>query len=94
MKPKDDHTGYVYSDVPWRYSGLNSKFFGLDPWVVLLIPMAILGLRQGWGWTYQGVLALILALFIYVSAKGYASMRVFLGGVALLVFGRAKWKTR
>ena len=94
MKPQDDATGYVYSDIPWRYSGLSARVFGLDPAVVLLLPLAILGLRQGWGTAYQVVLGLIFLLFIYVAVKGYASMRVFLHGLSILLVGRARWKTR
>lgn len=94
MRPQDDRTGYVYGDVPWRYSGLSARFMGLDPLVVLLLPLAILGLRQGWGMVYLGALGLILGLFVYVAFKGYPSVRVFLHGVGVVVFGRARWKTR
>jgi hypothetical protein len=94
MRPQDDQTGYVYSDIPWRYSGLSARFLGLDPLAVLLIPFTIFGLRQGWGWPFIGVVLLLVALFAYVSFKGYPSLRVFLQSLAVRLIGRGRWKTR
>ena len=94
MRPEDDTTGYVYSDIPWRYSGLNARFLGLDPLVILLLPLGLFGLRQGWGWGFIGMLVAVLALFVWVAMKGYPSLRVFLHSLSVLVLGRARWKTR
>lgn len=95
MKPQDDATGYVYNrEVPWRYSGLSAKFLGLDPWVILLIPAAIIGLRQQWGYPFLAVLILILGMFVYVSAKGYPNVKMFMQSLGVRIFGRGRWKTR
>lgn len=94
MRPENDATGYVYSDIPWRYSGLSARFLGLDPLSVLLIPLALFGLRQGWGWSFVGLLLLALALFVCVALRGYPSVRTFLHSRFILLVGRARWKTR
>lgn len=94
MKPEDDTSGYVYTHIQWRYSGLATKFFGVDPSILLLIPVGIIGLRQGYGWGLIIFMSLIAALYVYVSAKGYPSMRSYLQSRAVRYLGRARWKTR
>lgn len=94
MKPQDDTSGYVYSDIPWRYTGQGGTFFGLDPLVLLCIPLALLALRMESGiWVYL-LIAGLAGLFVYASAKGYPSLRVFLSSRYLLYVRRAEWKTR
>lgn len=94
MKPRDDAKGYVFVDIPWRYSGIGARFLGLDPLVVLLIPLGIFGLRQGWGWLFLGMLLAILSLFVWTAIKGYPSVRVFLQSLWVMLVRRGKWKTR
>lgn len=94
MRPEDDPNGYVYTNIPWRYSGIATKFFGVDPLALLVIPLAIFGLRQGWGWFFMVGLVALGGLFVFVSFKGYPSMRVYLQSRAVKYIGRARWKTR
>lgn len=95
MQPQDDKTGYIYNrNVPWRYSGLSAKFMGMDPWVIILVPISIFGLRQGWGYLFLAFLGLFLGMFIYVSIKGYPSIRTFFQAMGVRLIGRGRWKTR
>lgn len=95
MNPQDDSDGYVYNrETPWRYSGLSAKFLGLDPWVIILIPITILGLRQQWGYPFLGFIILLLVMFIYVSMKGYPNVRVFFQSLGVRIIGRGRWKSR
>lgn len=95
MKPSDDDTGYIYNpNLPWRYSGQSPRFLGLDPLAVLLIPLAFLGLRQQLGYVFLAVIALLLAMFVYVSFKGYPSVTDFLKALSVRFIRRCKWETR
>ncbi len=94
MRPEDDSSGYVYNAVPWRYSGLSARVFGLDPLVALLPPLAIYGMRSGWCWLFYGLLVLVLCLFVYTNYKGYRSVRDYLRSRWIQIVGRGRWKTR
>lgn len=95
MKPSDDDSGYVYNtNLPWRYSGLSARFLGLDPWIVLAIPLGILGLRNQWGFGFLIVLGAFIGMFVYVSIKGYPSVTDFLKAQSVRFIGRRKWDTR
>lgn len=94
MKPEDDKNGYVYLNVPWRHSGLNPRFLGLDPLALLLLPIVLIALRSGAGnWVFLLVGA-VLAFFVWVNLKGYPTLRMYLQNRAILIFGRGRWKTR
>lgn len=91
---KKDDNGYYYSDVPWRYTGLRPKLFGLDPLALLLIPAALAGLRSGASVIYFFLLISITGLFIYSSFKGYPSLYMYLHAMHTRFIRRCQWKVR
>ena len=93
MRPDQDN-GYVFIDIPWRYSGLKAQFFGLDPLVLLALPLFIFGLRQGLGWAFKGFLIAFVVLFFYAAFKGYPSLAVFFHNRYIRLIGRGRWRTR
>lgn len=94
MRPDQDTTGYVFSDIPWRYSGLKAQFFGLDPLILLLLPLGLFGLRQGYGLVWNGFLIALAGIFVFAAFKGYPSLSVFLHNRYIAVIGRGRWRTR
>lgn len=94
MQPQDDTNGYVFLNIPWRYSGLSARFLGVDPLALFLLPISLIGLRNGGGYLMFACIGLVLAFFVWVNMKGYPTMRMYLQSRAVLLFGRGRWKTR
>lgn len=84
---------YYYTNVPWRHSGLRATFFGMDPWVLLTIPLSFITLAREWpGWFIYIYVAFFM-LAIYVRVRKFASIGLWLSSLRTRAQG-VQWPTR
>lgn len=89
-----EENDYYYSPIPWRYSGLRAKAFGIDPLVLLLIPTFFWGLRQEWPFIAFVLLVGVFVLFILIAFWGYPSLLFWMRAMNTRYIQGAEWKTR
>jgi hypothetical protein len=85
---------YYYSAIPWRYSGLRAKAFGIDPLVLTLIVPLFWGLRNDWSILAYAVLFALAILFVLIAFWGYPSIYEWLRAMHTRFIQRGEWKTR
>lgn len=56
-----------YLDIEWRFSGVQPRFFGLDPWFVLVFPLTLLGIARGFPTAWFLVLVAFAAACVFAS---------------------------
>lgn len=81
-----------YHDIEWRFSGLRPNVFGLDPLVVLVVPLAFAGLRWQFPMLWFYLLAAFTALTVYVAfVTPYRRIADYLRALSTKYIQRGRW---
>ena len=81
-----------YIDIEWRFSGLRPSVFGLDPMVIVVVPLAFAGLRFGFPTIWFVILGLFVVLALYVAmATGYSRVVDYLYAQRTKYVQRGRW---
>lgn len=84
---------YYYTDIPWRHSGLRAKAGGVDPIILLLLPIILFTLAQeGPAWLFY-VYASVAALICYARFRGFHTFWDWLVSLRTRAQG-CQWPTR
>lgn len=88
-----NNRSYYYSDIPWRYTSLRAAAFGLDPWIMVLLPLSFLTLAREWPTWMFYLYAAFAALIVYARFRGFTSFRDYLAAMRTRA-GGVQWPTR
>lgn len=81
-----------YINIEWRFSGLRPSFFGMDPLVVLVVPLTFAGLRFGWPMIWFILLGLFVVLCLWVGfGTGYSRVVDYLYAQKTKYIQRGRW---
>lgn len=84
---------YYYTNIPWRHSGLRAKAGGVDPIIMVLLPIIFFTLAQeGPTWLYY-LYGMIATLICYARFRGFQTFGDWLASLRTRAQG-CQWPTR
>ena len=84
---------YYYSNIPWRHSGLRGSAFGIDPIVMVIIPMVFITLSRGWPTWFFYVYGMFFLAALYAKFRKFPTLFDWLASLRTRAQG-VQWPTR
>lgn len=92
MALEKDHSFY-YTDIPWRHSGLRARALGVDPIILIVVPLFFITLAREWPTWLFYVYGLFIVAVVYARIRRFPTFFDWLTSLRTRAQG-VQWPTR